>query len=351
MAWVKIDDQFPDHPKARAVGAHGRGVFLEALCYANRLLTDGFVPAEIAKRISVEHAGRGHAQEVIARLVAVGLWERDGARDGFVIHDYLDYQPSKEKVKADRASNARRQALFQDSDLKVAIRERDGDNCRYCGVIVGWTDRRGRHGGTYDHIDPRGGNSIENLVVACRACNAAKSQRTPAAARMVLLPVPNQKITSYKPVNNKLPVPVPVPVPLGASHEAPATETAADARHRIDRQVYALVDAFAEGKGLARSDLAGAARKTAFNALAEAPTWVSAGDVRACTAYLMTDLFWSQPGKLKAKVVVETLPEWRNKGRPVRTKLHGIAGGQTADLEHDQYTGENYLRVKGNTNG
>lgn len=282
MAWVKIDDQFPDHPKARAVGAHGRGVFLEALCYSNRLLSDGFVPQDIASKLATEHAGRAHAKAVIDRLLAVGLWERADGGAGYQIHDYADYQPTAAKVKAQRKANAKRQAEWQARRLEPST------------------------------------NTVSNAISNT---------------------VTNASLTT--------PRPVPVPVPLGASHEAPASETAADARQRIDRQVYALVDAFAEGKGLARSDLAGAARKTAFNALAESPTWVMADDVRACTAYLMTDLFWSQPGKLKAKVVVETLPEWRNKGRPSRTKLQGIAGGQSSDLNADDYKGGNHLKQHG----
>jgi hypothetical protein len=31
------------------------------------------------------------------------------------------------------------------------VRLRDGDECRYCGVIVNWNDRKSNRGGTYDH--------------------------------------------------------------------------------------------------------------------------------------------------------------------------------------------------------
>ena len=55
-----------------------------------------------------------------------------------------------------------------------AVRERDGDACRYCGKRVNWSDRRGPGGATYDHTDPAGPSTAENLVVACRSCNSKK---------------------------------------------------------------------------------------------------------------------------------------------------------------------------------
>jgi hypothetical protein len=146
------------------------------------------VPTGALPILAVE-AGIGKVAAAVARLVAVGLWEE--APSGWRVHDYLAHQPSAAVVKAAQASNARRQALFRDGDLKAAIRDRDRDRCRYCGVAVAWSDRRSGAGGTYDHVDPAGGNAFANLVVACRACNAAKRERTPAAAGMPLLPPPS----------------------------------------------------------------------------------------------------------------------------------------------------------------
>jgi hypothetical protein len=54
-------------------------------------------------------------------------------------------------------------------------------------------------GGQYDHIRPRGPNTIDNLVVACRGCNIRKGSRTLEAAGMTLQPLepdPNQNGTS-----------------------------------------------------------------------------------------------------------------------------------------------------------
>lgn len=87
---------------------------------------------------------------------------------------------------------------------------------------------------------------------------------------------------------------------------------------RSDGMVYALVDAYAVGKGINKDDLAGSARQKAFRSLQSAPPWATSEDVSSCTAYLMSDPFWQGPGKLQAQKVVETLPEWRTKGKPKR---------------------------------
>lgn len=75
-----------------------------------------------------------------------------------------------------------------------AVMERDGNACRYCGraVLLRWPIR-GRPGRaddlTLDHVVPlaRGGSSKrDNLVVACRACNAAKGSDLHTARQLVL---------------------------------------------------------------------------------------------------------------------------------------------------------------------
>ena len=84
--------------------------------------------------------------------------------------------------------DSRRQALLKDRDLREFVKYRDGDRCRYCGESVNWNDRRGPRGATYDHVDPNGGNSAENVVISCHHCNMTKGARTPGQAMMVLLP-------------------------------------------------------------------------------------------------------------------------------------------------------------------
>lgn len=95
MSWVKIDDRMPEHPKVFGLSDRAFRAHVEALCYCAGILSDGLVPTVIAK-------GRRWARSA-GELVTAGLWEVD--ERGWMIHDYLKHQRSKES--ADRLSETR----------------------------------------------------------------------------------------------------------------------------------------------------------------------------------------------------------------------------------------------------
>jgi len=103
MTWTKLDDHFPDHPKILAAGPTAELLHIHALIYCNKHLTDGFLPSDAVKRLIHVNA-RGPAE----RLVDLGLWEK--VVGGYQIHDFLEWNPSREKVLAERARSAARQA-------------------------------------------------------------------------------------------------------------------------------------------------------------------------------------------------------------------------------------------------
>lgn len=120
MAWVRLDDEFDEHPKIARVGPFGAWLQVQALCYCNRNLTDGFVPLAIAEAfmrrgiVRLDDAGRRwtlgetcgmqgrdvHEADWAAVLVEAGMWEV--VPGGYRIHDYKHYQPSKAEVLAER---------------------------------------------------------------------------------------------------------------------------------------------------------------------------------------------------------------------------------------------------------
>lgn len=177
MTWIKLDDNAVGHPKVAGLSDRAFRLWIRSLCYASEFLTDGALPAYFLKR---------EPQRYQLELIASGLWEKD-ADGNLVIHDYLVHQSSRDYVLQERDMKRRRSAFHRDDSLKEKIRLRDGDNCRYCGRTVNWTDRRGPRGGTYDHVIPRGPETLENLVVACRLCNNSKGPRTPEQAGMTLI--------------------------------------------------------------------------------------------------------------------------------------------------------------------
>jgi hypothetical protein len=100
MTWVRVDDHLPDHPKVLALGRDrmaAMGLWLIGNCYAARHLSDGFIP------LAALPAGSARLARL---LVDVGMWAE--SRDGYRIHDYDEYQPTKARVLAERAKNRER---------------------------------------------------------------------------------------------------------------------------------------------------------------------------------------------------------------------------------------------------
>lgn len=98
MTWTKLDDGFYDNPKVEAVGNEAAGAYARMLSYCGRQLTDGRVPDAKARYIT--------KPSVLKRLVDHGFIERNGK--GWVIPDYLEFNPSRKKVEQERAAAAKR---------------------------------------------------------------------------------------------------------------------------------------------------------------------------------------------------------------------------------------------------
>lgn len=103
MSWVKLDDQFFRHPKAVEAGRDGRDLYLAGLCYCASGLTDGVIPIR-ALRILAADAEIDVADAAASRLLEVGLWEQ--TVNGYFVHDYHDYNPTRERVQATREARA-----------------------------------------------------------------------------------------------------------------------------------------------------------------------------------------------------------------------------------------------------
>lgn len=130
MSWVRYDDLEPNHPKVRALGilrplAHDLAHRIR--CHCSAQLTNGRFDAEDV-RLEAAHlhldayrvAGKTvTAEQLTDLLVKVGLWDR--IPDGFEVHDYLDFNPSRASVLEKRAKDSERKkhGLRADSTRKV----------------------------------------------------------------------------------------------------------------------------------------------------------------------------------------------------------------------------------------
>jgi hypothetical protein len=98
MPWGRVDDSLYDNPKLDKLGKDRLacvGLHFLAISWCNRWLTDGLVPADRVSRL-------GGTPRLVAALVGADLWEPVG--DGYHVHDFLEFNDSREQVLATRAA-------------------------------------------------------------------------------------------------------------------------------------------------------------------------------------------------------------------------------------------------------
>ena len=122
MPWVRFDDQYPIHRKVDGLSDAAFRLHTSAIFWSARNLTDGFVSREDLGGVT---ARVRTPERFAAECVARGVWH-DARQpcpsekcpgpvdaDGWVIHDYWEFQPSKEQVMRDREAAAQRQAKWR----------------------------------------------------------------------------------------------------------------------------------------------------------------------------------------------------------------------------------------------
>lgn len=122
MTWIRLEDTFDQHPKTRMAGAAAIYLHVAALCYSSRCLTDGFVDAALLSGMA--GFSRPQAEKHAARLVEVGLWEK--APNGYWIHDYLEYNRSKQAVQKERDAAKERMQAKRSGNVRANTTEAFG---------------------------------------------------------------------------------------------------------------------------------------------------------------------------------------------------------------------------------
>lgn len=116
MSWFRVDDGMLDHPKwikaIREGGDAALHLWLRAGTWSSRHLTDGVIPPHVVASLPGPRGGKTRARAWQALADASLIHRRD---DGEVtLHDYLEYNPSRAEVLAQKqrkAKNKRDQRL------------------------------------------------------------------------------------------------------------------------------------------------------------------------------------------------------------------------------------------------
>jgi len=122
MAWVLLDDNFPNHPKAVQAGPVAAYLFVCGLCYCRRYHTGGFIPAKAIPLLGVT----SNPKRMVQALVEVGLW--DVAEGGWNVHDYSGFYA--DEVDKQQKEQERREATDERRNRSAAAKQ-------------GWRARKG----------------------------------------------------------------------------------------------------------------------------------------------------------------------------------------------------------------
>lgn len=116
MTWFRVDDGLHSHPKIRKLSYAARGVLMTAGSYAAHYETDGVLDVEFVKSLRRGKGGRSALNE----LVLAGLLEP--CEDGVLrIHDFLQYNPSRAELDAQRQRNRRKQKAHRARGRQAAL--------------------------------------------------------------------------------------------------------------------------------------------------------------------------------------------------------------------------------------
>ncbi|WP_157995875.1 hypothetical protein [Thermomonospora amylolytica] len=134
MPWVRFDDQFSVHRKVTGLSDAAFRLHVSAIFWCARNLTDGVVPEEDLEDVCARVRS---PKRFVAEMVRRGAWHEigtecdsedcpahpdnavtNGVTDGWVIHDYLEFQPSKARVIREREENAARQKKWREQQKR-----------------------------------------------------------------------------------------------------------------------------------------------------------------------------------------------------------------------------------------
>jgi hypothetical protein len=120
MVWAKLDDEILDNPKIAEAGPLGFALHVAAITWCCRNLTDGFIQRQRVRALLdfdglsvkvgegefVRHDKDADAIDLAEHLVDVGLWKHDPDGRGYWLHDFLEYNPSRADVLAERQAKS-----------------------------------------------------------------------------------------------------------------------------------------------------------------------------------------------------------------------------------------------------
>lgn len=121
--FVRMDHGLPEHAKFVGLSDRAFRVWFNAVCWNSRQEQDGNVTVDVMRHTL------GATQKIIAELVSRRLL--DETEDGYYVHDYLDFQRSREEIAAYRESRGQAGTYGNHQRWHVSRRRWDSE-CEHC---------------------------------------------------------------------------------------------------------------------------------------------------------------------------------------------------------------------------
>lgn len=122
MTWVKVEDDFLEHPKVIGLSDSAIALWLRGLLYASHYLTDGKIPEALALVWSTEEASD--------ELVHARLWEPALCKAEWRIVNFEQYQRTRAEVEHEREGARLRMAAMRarrDAPVTEVLRRNNGE--------------------------------------------------------------------------------------------------------------------------------------------------------------------------------------------------------------------------------
>lgn len=121
MAWVYLDDHFPEHPKVVRAGGDAAWLFVCGLAYVRRHGTKGLIPKGAVGQLT----DRTKPAQLAKRLVEVNLWV-DIDDEHFAVHNYDEWNRPQES-RSEAARKAARARWDAKGNADASSRQSDTD--------------------------------------------------------------------------------------------------------------------------------------------------------------------------------------------------------------------------------
>jgi hypothetical protein len=128
LPWGRLDDKANGNPKLLALSDSAWRMWGCGLIFCQSQLTDGFILADAIHTFGVRAKNREAVADELCRVLVPGrgpLWER--VEGGYHVHDYLDWNDSREAIESKRERDRKRKGFRAESPRKGSGKRAESD--------------------------------------------------------------------------------------------------------------------------------------------------------------------------------------------------------------------------------